>query len=653
MKKLRLLLIFPLLVISLLLSGCIPDTLVRASTASDITPARNMRVGRVIAEEGIARLKQGKVDEALRIFNAGLKFEPDNPGLHFLNGLAYHISGLRGDTNARALAEAGYQMTLALDPGHFHAAMQLARLYLDSRDYQKAAEAFRHALKIDPEAGDAYLGLASAAYYDRDLTTAASAMNKAYPKLPSRTDAARAAAIIYAAAGDQIHSGDALSNFETLERDNSIREAVNRRVGQWRTWRVANSASAGATPVATPSLGIPLAPEFAKPSQPGDAAPASAAAAAPGMTPAANEPMQRRWTDCDTAPPNPQNFAASSSANLAGNTGDETTYLPPLPAPCKSGGLPRMAVIDVVIIRTEDTSGSSHGVNLLSGLNLFFSYARTTQLIGGGAPPNTRAMSWGLGANPTTAVSYSLNIANASDTRSEVLARPTLVALDRQPSNFFSGRNLTLGISGQAGGTSTLADRPIGISLSLTPTFVNDESLLVSVRASRSFLEEVSQSVGFDNSIQTSRNAVTANVLLTFGQTLILSGLTEHEIQRVSSGVPVLKDIPALQYLFSKNFTSSVIILLTPRKPVRDAEDAARAIAERASGRGTYAISAMAEDYLGINKKATSTLDSALWHTRTNSMYFQFRNGDLQTDEWNEGGRLDSLLRDIGHLIYF
>jgi type II secretory pathway component GspD/PulD (secretin) len=179
--------------------------------------------------------------------------------------------------------------------------------------------------------------------------------------------------------------------------------------------------------------------------------------------------------------------------------------------------------------------------------------------------------------------------------------------------------------------------------------------MLVSVRVARSFFELVNENVNFTTSFQSSRNMVTANVLLNFGQTLILSGLTEHEIQRGSSGVPVLKDIPALQYLFSnhteQNFTSSVIVMLTPRKPVTDSTDAARAIAE--SGNKTYALNDMAGDFLDINKRATTTLDSALWHSQSNSMYFQFRNGDLKTQDWNESSRLDKLLKEIRQLLYF
>ena len=93
----------------------------------------------------------------------------------------------------------------------------------------------------------------------------------------------------------------------------------------------------------------------------------------------------------------------------------------------------------------------------------------------------------------------------------------------------------------------------------------------ISARAARSFVEQVDENVAFGQTMQTSRNAVTANVVLKFGQTLILSGLAEQEVQRASDGVPVLQDIPVLQYLFrartTDTFRRSVVVLITPRKP--------------------------------------------------------------------------------------
>ena len=59
-----------------------------------------------------------------------------------------------------------------------------------------------------------------------------------------------------------------------------------------------------------------------------------------------------------------------------------------------------------------------------------------------------------------------------------------------------------------------------------------------------------------------------------FNQTLVLSGLREKQTSEIKSGVPLLRDIPLLQYLFSnektQDFHKSLLILITPRPVTED-----------------------------------------------------------------------------------
>lgn len=407
----------------LALAGCATVTPREAAVVAHVPPpAPDARVVPVLAAEGLKHLRENRLDEASRIFNAGLKLVPDSAQLHFLNGFTYHLMYLRGGEAMRELAAIGYELALAADPSHYHAALQLGRLELQAR----------------------------------------------------RPDKAQA-------------------------------------------------------------------------------------------------------------------------------------------------------------------TSTSHGINLLNGLSYVLNQSRAVTdvlatVAGATAAPQTRTTTItrtrGAGL-PASGIQYSLNIANASDSRNEVLARPSLVALDRRPSTFFSGKNLTLGIAGQAGGSSAFADKPIGVSLSVTPTFIDADTMLVAVRAARSFIEEVDFSVAFPQSLQASRNSVSANVVLKFGQTLILSGLTEQEVERAVSGVPVLQEIPVLQYFFraktSQRFTRSVLVVLTPRRPVLEAEPV----------------------------RLEEALDGARRHARENGLWLQFRSGDLRNDEWTRPPRLQSLLRQLGELLYF
>jgi hypothetical protein len=91
-----------------------------------------------------------------------------------------------------------------------------------------------------------------------------------------------------------------------------------------------------------------------------------------------------------------------------------------------------MAVVDVTLIRTLETTGYNQGLNLLDGLKIVLSGARKYD--SSETPSRTLTRSLGL---PQGGISYSLNIFNAGDTTADVIARPSLLALDRTPATFF------------------------------------------------------------------------------------------------------------------------------------------------------------------------------------------------------------------------
>jgi type II secretory pathway component GspD/PulD (secretin) len=69
-------------------------------------------------------------------------------------------------------------------------------------------------------------------------------------------------------------------------------------------------------------------------------------------------------------------------------------------------------------------------------------------------------------------ITYTLNIANAADTRNEILARPTLTAMNGQQSEFFSGvsiKDSTLSSSAGGSGDAISVDQSVGVKLVITP----------------------------------------------------------------------------------------------------------------------------------------------------------------------------------------
>jgi general secretion pathway protein D len=693
---------FLLLSISLFfLAGCsvapVPSA---AEDRPEASSAHDLRISRVLADEGLKKLSERRYEDASRIFNAGLKFSPSDARLHFLNGLAYHLLYLRGNEATKDLGVAGYELALNYDPALYHAALQLGRLEFAAKRYRESADAFRRAVAIQPKSGDGYLGLASAAYYAQDLELARTTAEKAASLLPKDVEATRALAMIYAALGEQTKAGEASARYAVLEQNAGARAGLSARVDQWSSWHEAapgfkgepytGTAGAPIAQLSSPPAGdgaptlpgskpgdTPI-PPGTQPERPGSGSGVqgrgdSPGPGAPAEGPPAPGPNPRQQTGTEQAALRPWFDCGGSSADQGQSQGgssggaDEIAPMPRLPSPCPSAGNPRMVVLDIAFVRTEDNATSSHGINLLDGLTYVLGMSRTvSDVLTTGTPgvadsrtiTITHARNSGIGS--ASGLLYSLNIANSTDNRTEVLAKPSLVALDRMPSTFFSGRNVTLAIQGAAGSASSITDRPIGVSLSVTPTFIDAETVLLAVRAQRSFIEAVDSNVVFGASLQTSRNTVSANVALKMGQSLILSGLAEQEVQRVSNGVPVLKDIPLLQYLFNTkttlNFTKSVLVLITPRPPTSDQEVMSKTMEniDTLNNRDNRKLRPLIEK--AMKEKPGSIpdhIEATYWHTFGNTLFLQFRTGDLTIEHWSAPPRLEEFFRELGQMLYF
>ena len=259
---------------------------------------------------------------------------------------------------------------------------------------------------------------------------------------------------------------------------------------------------------------------------------------------AAAEPSEERknWFRCDPRPaPVSEKDITPLMNNGALPINDENANATTLPAPC-IGEKPPSAMIEVTMIRTEESVQKSYGVNLLDGLNLGRSLTqaadgtitKTSQLYNTlGADLNNTVVGGAATAISTGMLSYSLNIANSLYQKNEVIARPTLAAVDRLPSVFFSGGNLSIKVSGTAGGVSTIIDKSIGVVLSVTPTFLDDDYVLLNIRASRSFIENNPDTANI--ALHLTRNSVNASAIVKFGQTFILNGLVEREKDQVQN----------------------------------------------------------------------------------------------------------------------
>lgn len=701
------------------LAGCALST---SNTGSSKSQAVLSNVNRIdsekLAQEGIVYLQEGDIDKAQKLFNAAIKFDPEKSEYHLLLGMSYHLQySTMHSVEDREKAEIGYTLASKYSSKSTLPWIQLGRLHAESGDYKQAVKDFSTAVELNPRNADALIGLSVNSYLTGDIKTAlwsSSELEKINwdPKTLYHLRAIQFESIAdHAKAEDYIKKLSAVSGV-TQEEVTNTKKQTERIKAVYSNSQWLNSPND-----AKPKLSKASFDTVSQNEQQSSLSNASDSNMISGVkgkkqnspsdknkkntadinsSPIGSKP--KAWYECnDSSTPSPNNSSGTPNIidnNTGGSVGqsglggfnslggmgglgymgggfgsqstEETSQLNAIPQPCVGKDAPKMAVIDAVLLRTEDQVTSSYGLNLLNGLNFFFGKTNSTSVNNGSATVSSINVS-GFGAAASTtagaaALAYSLNIANATNTRNEVVARPSLVAIDRMPSTFFSGNTLSIAVGGAAGGISSLVDKQVGVSFSITPTIVDDERIMLSVKAVRSFIEPPAPGTT-GVALSASRNAVTAAVTVKYGETIILSGLNEREYIRGDSGVPVLKDIPGIQYMFSNyistDFFRTVVIMITPRKPITNSEDAKNAMQERenaaVSGKSVnkkYSFYWRVEDYEKVLSKSAPNLDTVIDTLETNNLYKAFRSKDLVDTNWATKSRFDQMLHNFNELLW-
>jgi len=605
-------------------------------------------------------IKQLELGKANQIINEALQLDPRNSYLHFLNGFVYHLQARQGDTQKGEMALEGYQQALRIDPSNWIAQEFLGLAYMDLKQFDRAKLAFSDVLLMTPESSVSIYGLMVASYLTGDAKTAC-AMADQFQKTSTESNRlfVRSSISVYASCGNFAQAEQMRDALSKIDGGSLEAERADRRLSQWKAFylkqeQTATAAKgqagegmikAGWTQSAAGERPQQLAQAFNIPSRPAPRPPSDnptdanpAGPATPGATPIGD------GTPADV----PANAAAMSGGSGA------------------SGG-PRMLLIDVVLLSTQELITTSKGVNLLSALTLQLgsatnnapAYSRviTSSSTSGGAstvvtPPTvstaiTRAVS-------IPALTYSLNIANANSSVNEVLARPTLAAIEGLPSEFFSGTNLSAGVVSTSfnGGTTIVPlDKRFGIKLAITPVFLQQGRVQMKVEAQRTALNASSDNPRVAYQIEIGEITANANVVMNMGDTLILSGLSEKSSSNTRDGVPGLQDIPGVQYLFSNKKTNdlmrSALILVTPRSPVQVSESPQEAGDSMASRMKAL------RDRFGFANSTSTNVDAVMNQLQTNDYFREFRQGDVSIERWDRMRSTGDRLREALGFLYY
>lgn len=247
-------------------------------------------------------------------------------------------------------------------------------------------------------------------------------------------------------------------------------------------------------------------------------------------------------------------------------------------------------------------TGTPTGVNFpgsigIGGSGLGFGVAPGTGT--GGAPspvpfladfPVPSGFGSGFGPGAGSALDLALGSLDGSSTlaarltaleeqgKGKVISRPRVVTMNNVAATIQSltilrvklpstGTVINTGTGGAAGTAQTATEKiNTGITLVVTPQVSSDGFVLLNIYA-KSSLPDFSRTVeGIPTEIAREANS---NVLIKNGETVVLGGIFRHTADERESGVPFLRAVPGLGWLFKRNLENNrqeeLLVFLTPK----------------------------------------------------------------------------------------
>ncbi|ATZ73719.1 type II secretion system protein GspD [Idiomarina sp. X4] len=142
------------------------------------------------------------------------------------------------------------------------------------------------------------------------------------------------------------------------------------------------------------------------------------------------------------------------------------------------------------------------------------------------------------------------------DTNSNILATPSIVTVDNEEASFLVGQEVPT-ITGSTTGDNndnpfqTVDRTEVGIKLKVTPQINEGDAVQMTIE------QEVSSLSGATSvDVIINKREMKTTVMADDGETIVLGGLIDEDVQESVSKIPLLGDIPVLGRLFSSTSTS-------------------------------------------------------------------------------------------------
>src|SRR5690554_3650418 len=171
-----------------------------------------------------------------------------------------------------------------------------------------------------------------------------------------------------------------------------------------------------------------------------------------------------------------------------------------------------------------------------------------------------------------------------TNTNSNILATPSIMTLDNEEAEFLVGQSVPT-ITGSTTGSNndnpfqTVQREDVGIKLKVTPQINEGNGVQMVIEQE---VSSISGATAVDITIN--KRELKTVVMADDGETIVLGGLIDEDVQESVSKVPILGDIPFLGHLFKSTSTSrqkrNLMVFLRPRI-VRDSSTAGQISSRR------------------------------------------------------------------------
>jgi Flp pilus assembly secretin CpaC len=244
----------------------------------------------------------------------------------------------------------------------------------------------------------------------------------------------------------------------------------------------------------------------------------------------------------------------------------------------------RQVVLEVTVAEINRTAAEQHGIDFRSMANTFVS----AYFMGAGAGPKVPGKATTVPPTETPLFPLSLTDSNPplgdspmfafqlpqdditgfiqalqQDGLATILAQPRLLAMSGQDAVFQVGGEIPIQIA--TAFSTDIEFKPFGTIVNFIPRVSEEDDVVLTVTPEVS-QPDFGQPVNGVPSFRTRRASTSAR--LKDGQTLVIGGLLQSIRAEVVRGIPYLKDIPGLRYIFSTTtFSNEVIELMVVVTP--------------------------------------------------------------------------------------